>query len=113
MSDAPTAEEIARFMGFVHVLPCGCWFWTGARSRGRGNSQWYGSFWYRGRTIRAHTFSHDHLAGKVCPPGWHRDHECRFSLCVHPDHVEARPPEANQARVREPDLLTLVRMACC
>lgn len=111
MDTPPTSEEIARFMRYVQKLPCGCWFWLGARSRGRGNKQHYGSFRYRGKTIRAHVFSHDELAGKVCPPAWHRDHECRFSLCVNPDHVNATPPEHNQARVREHDLITLARMA--
>lgn len=106
-----TAAEIARFMSFVQKLPCGCWFWTGARSRGRGNKAWYGSFHYRGKSIRAHIFAHDHLGGKVCPPGHHRDHDCRFSLCVHPDHVWARTPADNQSRVREHDLITLARMA--
>lgn len=98
-------------MRLVQRLPCGCWFWAGARSRGRGNRSWYGSFRYRGRTIRAHVFAHDHLAGLECPEGWHRDHECRFSLCVNPAHVVARPPGQNQARVGEHDLVTLTRMA--
>lgn len=109
--DCPTEAEIARFMSRVEVLPCGCHFWTGARSRGRGNRKWYGSFWYRGQSIRAHRFAHDVLGGKPCPPGWHRDHDCRFSLCVNPDHITARTPEYNQARVGEPDLVTLTAMA--
>lgn len=50
-------SDITRFLSFVDVLPCGCWFWTGGRSRGRGNKKWYGSFWVKGRTVRAHRFS--------------------------------------------------------
>jgi len=93
-----------RFMSYVDVLPNGCWFWTGARSRGDGNSKWYGSFWHDGTSIRAHRFAHDVIGGKVCPPGWHRDHTCRFSLCVCPDHIEAVPPEVNQERKVSPVL---------
>jgi hypothetical protein len=90
--------DIKRFMAFVDKLPNGCWFWMGARSRGKGNKKWYGSFKYKGRSIRAHRFSHDELGGKVCPPGFHRDHLCKFSLCVNFDHIEAVPHEVNQHR---------------
>lgn len=107
----PTSNEVARFMSFVYVLPWGCWLWTGGRSRGRGNRQHYGSFWWRGRSIRAHVFAHDVLAGRVCPAGWHRDHECRFSMCVNPAHITARTPEENQQRVGEHNLFTLAKMA--
>lgn len=110
-SDPPTPGEVARFMSYVQKLPCGCWFWAGARSRGRGNKSWYGSFRYRGRVVRAHRFAHDVLARRFCPPGWHRDHECRFSLCVNPAHISARSPEFNQSRVGESDIMTLIRMA--
>lgn len=96
-----TPGDIARFMSFVDVLPNGCWFWTGARSRGKGNKKWYGSFWLNGTAIRAHRFSHDCIVGKVCPPGHHRDHTCVFSLCVCPDHVVAvTRVENNELKVK-------------
>ena len=110
-SDMPTEAEIDRFMSLVQVLPCGCWYWIGARSRGKGNKSWYGSFWFRGRMIRAHRFAHDHLKGEPCPPGWHRDHDCRFTMCVNPDHIHARPRQDNMDRVGEHPLFTLARMA--
>lgn len=91
-------DDIRRFMSFVDVLPCGCWFWTGARSRGKGNKKWYGSFRYNGRVIRAHRFSCDVIGGKTVPPGWHRDHTCVFSLCVNPEHLEPVPRRVNQER---------------
>jgi hypothetical protein len=94
----PTPQEVARFMALVDVLPCGCWDWTGARSRGRGNRKWYGTFYYRGRRIRAHRFSCDVLGKKTVPKGWHRDHTCHFSMCVNFDHLEPVPPATNQAR---------------
>ena len=81
-----SSSDVARFMSFVEILPNGCWFWTGARSRGEG----YGSFKVGGTAVRAHRFSHDVIGGKVLPSGWHRDHTCRFSLCVCPEHVENR-----------------------
>lgn len=91
-----TPEETARFMSFVDKLPNGCWYWTGARSRGKGNKKWYGSFWFRGKMIRAHRFAHDHLKGEPCPPGHHRDHSCCFSMCVNPDHVDCVTHAENQ-----------------
>lgn len=33
-----------RFDAFVEVQAGGCHLWTGARSRGSGNTAWYGSF---------------------------------------------------------------------
>lgn len=97
----PSPEEIARFMSYVDVLPNGCWFWTGARSRGKGNKKWYGTFWYRGLSMRAHRFSNDVLAGRACPPGHHRDHTCCFSLCVCPEHIEVVTHAVNQERKLE------------
>lgn len=93
------AKDIERFMSYVEKLDCGCWYWTGARSRGKGNKKWYGSFRVKGKTVRAHTFSHDVVGQKVCPPGHHRDHVvCNFSMCVNFEHVEAVTREVNQQR---------------
>lgn len=96
-----TEDEIARFMSFVEFLESGCWFWTGARSRGQGNRRWYGSFSYRGKVIRAHRFASEEIGGQTCPPGHHRDHKCHFSMCVNPDHIEVVPKEVNQQRKME------------
>ena len=93
-----TEADVDRFMSYVDKLPNGCWFWTGARSRGAGNRKWYGSFWVRNKTVRAHRFSCEVLKGETCPPGHHRDHLCKFSLCVNPDHVEIVTHEENQRR---------------
>lgn len=106
-----TVEDVNRFFGYVEILPNGCWFWTGARSKGRGNKKWYGSFWIGKRTVRAHRFSCD-MVGKACPPGYHRDHTCVFSLCVNPFHIEIVTPGVNtelrDAR-KEPDRGRLLR----
>lgn len=96
---APLPADVDRFMSFVDVLPFGCWYWTGARSRGKGNRKYYGSFWYRGRVMRAHRFSCEQI--KRMPPlpaGMHRDHLCAFSMCVNPDHLEFVTREMNQER---------------
>lgn len=94
-----TSDEIRRFMSYVDKLPCGCWFWLGGRSRGKGNRKWYGTFWFRGKSIRAHKFSCDYI-GKFepLPKGQHRDHTCCFSLCVNPAHLEKVTHEENEAR---------------
>jgi len=47
-----TQADIARFFKYVEKLPNGCWFWAGARSRGKGNKKWYGSFRLNGTTYR-------------------------------------------------------------
>lgn len=95
-----TNADVDRFMSFIDVLPNGCWFWKGARSRGKGNLKWYGSFHVDGRIVRAHRFAHDCIGGKPCPPGHHRDHLCRFSLCVRVEHLEAVPRAVNDDRRR-------------
>lgn len=93
-----TPEDVERFMRYVDKLPNGCWFWTGARSRGKGNRKWYGSFRLGKRTVRAHRFASEVLGQEVCPPGHHRDHLCCFSLCVNPAHIEVVTREENQRR---------------
>lgn len=90
--------DVARFMRLVDKLPNGCWFWTGARSRGKGNRKWYGSFRVKCRVVRAHRFACDAIGGQHLQPGEHRDHTCGFSLCVNPAHLECGPREVNQAR---------------
>lgn len=95
-----TDADVGRFMRMVDVLPSGCWFWQGARSRGKGNRKWYGTFHVSGHgSVRAHRFADRALGGMPeLEPGWHRDHVCCFSLCVNPAHLEHVTHEENQAR---------------
>lgn len=99
MSFVYDEEDLVRFLRFVDKLPNGCWFWTGARSRGTGNKKWYGSFGVKGKVVRAHRFSCEALGGKgPLPAGHHRDHTCVFSLCVNYDHIEYVTHKGNQER---------------
>lgn len=104
-----TGRDIERFMTFVVKLPgvlilpdgtrtSACWPWMGARSRGRGNKQWYGSFRVGKRVVRAHRFSCEAIKGLPCPPGCDRDHLCNFTLCVNPEHIEVVLKQINQER---------------
>lgn len=49
-----------------------------------------------GTTVRAHRFSSEVFNCEECPPGHHRDHECCFSLCVHPEHIKVVTHLRNQ-----------------
>lgn len=105
ISHEVSENDVTRFMSNVEILPyvhptlrTPCWLWTGAKSRGKGNRKWYGSFRVGKRVLRAHRFAHDVLGGGTCPAGWHRDHRCGVSLCVNPAHLEAVPKEVNQLR---------------
>lgn len=94
-----TENDIKRFMAKVEKLDNGCWYWTGARSRGKGNKKWYGSFHINGKKVRAHVFSSEVLGGKHCPQGYHRAHTCNFSMCVNDEHIEIQTREQNQAEI--------------
>ena len=97
-----TEADIKRFLRYVQKLPNGCWFWTGARSRGKGRRTWYGSFRIGKRTVRAHRFSCEVLAKRESLPDGHdRDHTCEFSMCVNPDHLEYVTKQVNQERKHE------------
>ena len=95
-----TPAEIKRFMSYVDILPNGCWFWMGGRSKGRGNKKPYGSFfWNKQRgSVRAHRFSCEQIKGEELPDNHHREHLCRFSLCVNPEHLEILHKDENQRR---------------
>lgn len=93
-----TDKDVQRFMGYVDRLQSGCWYWTGGRSRGKGNRKWYGSFKVGGKTVRAHRFACEAIGKLACPAGHHRDHTCNFSMCVNPAHFEIVTHAENQRR---------------
>lgn len=98
------ASALERFRGYVEIStkppPEGCvgpcHIWTGARSRGQGNTAWYGSFRVGKHVVRAHIFVCV-VAGKM-KPKWHVDHLCRNTLCVNEDHLEVVTPAVNCER---------------
>lgn len=93
-----TQKYIERFLKLVEVLESGCWYWLGARSRGKGNKKYYGTFKVNGQAVRAHRFASEILGNKPCPTGCHRDHKCNFSMCVNPEHIEVVSHAENQKR---------------
>lgn len=85
-----------------------CLIWGGAKSRGgkrkgrtKGNKQWYGSFWVKGKTVRAHKFAAVALFGLRPGPYDEIDHNCYNTLCVF--CLECVPKSVNQARIRRGD----------
>jgi hypothetical protein len=107
-----TQADIDRFFKYVEKLPgrlilpdgretSACHVWTGARSRGRGNKKWYGSFRLGKTSVRAHRFSCEVIGKKECPPEHDRDHLCCFTLCVNDEHLEIVPKRVNHDRRME------------
>lgn len=98
----PLWGDVSRFAKKVELqggpLADPCWLWRGARSRGQGNIQWYGSFSCGGAVVRAHKWSFVNIGRGLLLPGQHLDHLCVRSLCVCPRHLEAVTREENQAR---------------
>lgn len=110
MLEKPTQSDLDRFFAKVDKLPNGCWFWLGARSTGKDRKysngrprKPYGSFWYKGRPVRAHRFAVECIGDppRECPAEHDRDHTCVFSLCVNPEHIEVVPKQLNHERKLE------------
>lgn len=73
---------LPRFLGKIKKLPSGCWIWQSSC-----NSQGYGTFWYRGKSVLAHRFAYAVIVSEI-PPGLELDHLCRTPKCVNPAHLE-------------------------
>lgn len=105
-----TQADIDRFN--LYLLRQGnCRIWGGAKSRGQGNQQWYGSFYTQGKTVRAHKFSAVAILGLRPGPEDEIDHSCHHTGCVACLRVLTR--EQNQALIRRPTkrVLDLARYA--
>lgn len=90
------AADIARFLDKCRRNDNNCLIWNGARSRGRGNTDWYGSFWVKGKMVRAHKFYAVAILGLRPRTGVHHlDHTCPNSLCVR--HLQCVPISINLA----------------
>lgn len=83
-----------------------CLHFNGARSRGAGNIQWYGSFWTKGKTVRAHKFSAVAILGLRPAPGEHLDHDCHHTRCI--SCIQVLSFEQNMKKIRRPKKADLV-----
>lgn len=90
------ALDISRFLTYTEENVDGCLIWTGTKSRGRGNTAWYGSFKPTAHRypIRAHKFYAVAVLGHRPKQGIHHlDHTCQNSLCVR--HIDCVPAIVN------------------
>lgn len=72
-----------RFLDKCRFNPVtGCVEWIGGKTRGRGKTSWYGSFWAEGKAWKAHRWAARFIHGLEID-GMEVDHECGNTLCVH------------------------------
>lgn len=92
-------SAIARFASKCRFDPVtGCVLWAGGKTRGRGNTAEYGSFWDDGRRHFAHRWAAVHIHGYDLSGGLTVGHCCPGhpnSLCV--EHIEPQTLAANVA----------------
>ena len=79
----------------------GCWLWQGAI-----NTNGYGNFHNKGRTVKAHRFAYEICVGEI-PKGLTIDHLCRVRHCVNPSHLEPVTMRENFLRGDRPKLKKL------
>lgn len=92
--------DILRFLKYV-ARDGNCLMWTGAKSRGKGNQQWYGSFYAKGKTVRAHKFSGVAILGLRPEAGQDIDHSCHRTGCI--SCLRTLTKAQNQALIRRPN----------
>ncbi len=84
-----TQKDIARFLRkCIYLERSGCLIWVAGKSKGRGKSAWYGSFWTQGKTVRSHRFYGVAILGLRPTGNDHLDHTCQDPLCVR--HLEVK-----------------------
>lgn len=98
-------EDIERFLSkctWEYDVKKELWhiIYHGAKSRGKGNKAWYGSFWTKGKTVRAHKFFAVAILGQRPRPNREDelDHLCYNTRCV--SCISCVPGEVNQKRIR-------------
>lgn len=73
-----------------------CWLWTGSK-----NGAGYGSFYFKGRQIKAARWIYERKKGPI-PEGLVLDHLCKNPSCVNPFHLEPVPQRENVIRGNGP-----------
>lgn len=96
-------EDIRRFLSkctWHYANNTWCLLFNGAKSRGKGNKAWYGSFWCKGKTVRAHKFFAVAILGLRPRPNREDelDHHCFNTRCV--SCVVVLTYAENQKRIR-------------
>jgi hypothetical protein len=98
---------LARWHFWTQVYQEGdCWIW-----KGRCTPAGYGHARMAGKDVLAHHFPWECARGPV-PSGWHRDHLCRRTACVHPAHLDPVPPRINILRDLSPMALNAQKAHC-
>lgn len=94
-ANKPRPTALQRFLAKCQFdAVTGCVLWTGGKTRGRGKTSWYGSFWYEGRRWTAHRWAAKHIHG-LCIDQMDVDHKCCNTLCQ--AHLQAVPGQENTA----------------
>lgn len=85
----PNQDPIERFEAKTRKGKSGCIIWDGAV-----NSRGYGCFGFggKGKSVLAHKFAWEHIAGRKMPKGAVLSPKCGNKLCVEPDHWFATDP---------------------
>ncbi len=83
--NADVARALGRFRAKCRFDPrTGCVLWTGATTRGRGNTATYGGFWYDGRRWFAHRWAAAFIHG-IAIDGLQVGHCCPHTPDGHPN----------------------------
>ena len=86
-------KDFKRFAAKLNVSAEGeCLLWAGGI-----NTDGYGVFHLRGKTVRAHRAAYEHWKMPI-PTGLQIDHLCRVRDCVNPDHLEPVTQSENALR---------------
>lgn len=92
MSSRSTPED--RFSSKYVIDPqTDCWVWIASVT-----NTGYGRFRYQGKMLLAHNFAYMVWGADEYDPDLQRDHLCKNTLCVNPDHLEQVTAAENMLR---------------
>lgn len=108
-----------RFFNQIHIIPNGCWLWTGRLIDQTG----YALFSPGRRRTNGHRWAYEHFIGPI-PAGMQIDHRCHTSdpdcsggpcihrRCLKPAHLEPVSARENARRGRSPAAITIRTNVC-